>query len=74
MKSDDKVERLMLPKPRSFIEELLGGSMVSSQAPAMSTVKGAFGEVLLQIQKAEDFARLFSEPAVLVMPYEIRIK
>ncbi|HTQ37474.1 MAG TPA: signal peptide peptidase SppA [Pirellulales bacterium] len=75
LKSDEKVERLILPKPRSFLEELLGGPLMQSEAKFMpSNVAGAIGELLGQFQQAEEFARLFSEPAVLVMPYQVRIK
>ena len=68
LKDDDKVERLMLPKPRSFLESLFGGSVVSSQA------KVALGEFLPQIEHAQAIARLFKEPAVFVMPYHVEVK
>ena len=75
LKSDDKVERLLLPKPRSFLEELLGGPLMQSKVnfvPASMT--GPIGEVLSQFQQAQSLVKLFSEPVVVVMPYQVRIK
>jgi len=76
LKSDEKVDRLILPKPRSFLEELFGGPLMQSEARFLptSSTSGIVGELLGRFQQAEDLARLFSEPAVLVMPYQVRIK
>jgi hypothetical protein len=56
LKDDDKIERLILPKPKSFLEGLLGNSAVSSQAPPMSSqaslvaaVKSAAPELFQQL-------------------------
>jgi protease IV len=76
LKSDDKVERLLLPKPRSFLEELLGGPLMQSEAkfvPA-SMVQGPIGEALTQFQQAQSLVKLFSERVLVVMPYQVQIK
>jgi protease IV len=78
LKADDKIERLILPKPRSFLEELFGGSLMQSEAKVMASAasagKGIAGQLLDQFEQAEDVARLFAEPAVLIMPYQLSIK
>jgi protease-4 len=76
LKSDEKVDRLILPKPRSFLEELFGGSLMQSEAKFLptSSADGVVGELLGQLHQAENLVRLFSEPAVLVMPYQVRVK
>jgi protease-4 len=86
LKDDDKIERLILPKPKSFLEGLLGNSAVSSQAPPMSSqaslvaaVKSTAPELfqqlgLEQLAAAESLIRLFKEPAVFMMPYQIRVR
>jgi protease-4 len=69
VKADDKIEWLILPKPRSFLEGLLsGGPLLSSQA------KAVIGEVAPVLRQAMDTAKLFKEPAVLVMPYRVEVK
>jgi protease IV len=78
LKTDDKIERLILPKPRSFLEDLFGGSLLQSETKVMasagSTGKGFAGQLLGQLEQAEDLVQLFAEPAVLIMPYQVRIK
>ena len=79
LKDDDKIERLILPKPKSFLEGLLGGSAVSSQTSAAAQMKAMLPEVLKevgleQLGAAESLIRLFKEPAVFVMPYQIRVR
>jgi len=70
VKADDKIEWLILPKPKSFLEGLLGGGpLLSSQA-----AKAVVGEVAPVIKQAMSTANLFKEPAVLVMPYRVEVK
>src|SRR5690606_28149251 len=64
----DKIDRMMLPKPRSFLDELLG-----SGVSAEGRVAGAVGprldltsiapELAAPLQAAETLRRMFSEPA-----------
>ncbi|HEY2828441.1 MAG TPA: signal peptide peptidase SppA, partial [Pirellulales bacterium] len=68
LKADDKIERMILPKPRSFLEGLLGGSMVSSH------VRMAAHELAPSLDQAEALIHMFREPAVFMMPYEVRVK
>ena len=68
LKADDKVEQLILPKPRSFLEGLFGGPMVASQ------VKTYTHNLLGYFQQAETAVRLFREPVVLMAPVHIRVE
>jgi protease-4 len=80
LKDDDKIEKLILPKPRSFLEGLLGSPMSTQMKMAAaeglkSAATGtALSGVVDQIGSVESIVQLFKEPAVLVMPYQVRIK
>jgi hypothetical protein len=73
---NDAVERLILPEPKSFFEELLmGPSLEASAGRALkrelqATTPGLF-DVL---DDASRLPRLFREPAVTVMPFRVRIR
>jgi protease-4 len=68
LKDDEKVEQLLLPKPRSFLEGLFGGPLVASQ------VKTFTHDLLDHFQQAETAVRLFREPAVFMAPVHIRVE
>lgn len=69
LKADDKTERLLLPKPKSFLEGLLsGGPLATNEATA------AVHELAPQLQHAMATAKLFKEPAVLLMPFDVQVK
>ena len=69
LKDDDKVERLILPEPKSFLESLLGGGpLASNEATA------AINELAPQLKHVMAAAKLFKEPAVLIMPFEVQVK
>jgi protease-4 len=73
---DEAVERLILPEPKSFFEELLMGPSVESSARTM--VKREIGTaapgLLDLLGEATRLGKLFSEPAVTVMPFRVRIR
>ncbi|MCH8042125.1 MAG: signal peptide peptidase SppA [Planctomycetes bacterium] len=77
IKADDEVEILVLPKPTSFFEQLLGGG-----AEARSAVTSELGaeirklspELHRQLGDIETIRRLFAEPSVLMLPYRVEIK
>ena len=68
LKEDEKVERLNLPKPKTFLEQLMGGSM------AESSMKSLVPELMQPMEQAQMLRRLFAEPAVLVMPYSVQVR
>ncbi|HZZ26473.1 MAG TPA: signal peptide peptidase SppA [Pirellulales bacterium] len=75
LKGDEKVERLLLPKPRSFLEELMGGPLMQSEAKFLpSSSLSVTGQLLKQISQAEALVQLFSEPAVYALPFEVHVK
>jgi protease-4 len=84
---DDKVETLILPTPKSFIDQLLGaaagqgdplasGALLDRATIGGATIGGAAIEPKLArlLGEAELFRRLFAEPSVLVLPYHLNIR
>ena len=71
LKPDDKTERLILPEPKSFFESLLGGGPLANSNNAASA---AISELAPQLQHALSAAKLFKEPAVLILPYQVQVK
>ena len=68
LKEDEKVERLNLPKPKTFLEQLMGGSM------AESSMKSLVPELMQPMEQAQLLRRLFAEPTVLVTPYSVQVR
>jgi len=68
LKGDEKVDLLNLPKTKGFLEQLLGGSQVEAEARALAP------ELMGALKTGETLRKLFTEPAVTVMPYSVRIK
>ena len=68
LKADEKVELLILPKPKSIFEELLGGPSLSSQ------LKTAAGDLAHSLGQAELLRSLFSEPTLTLMPFRLNVK
>jgi protease-4 len=73
---DEAVERLILPEPKSFFEELLMGPSVESSARTMlkREIATAAPGLLDLLGEATRLGKLFSEPAVTVMPFRVRIR
>jgi protease-4 len=72
----EQVERLILPEPKGLLEELLMGPSVEAKmktgfAHELKTVAPRLFDVL---DDASSLPRLFSEPAVTVMPFRMRIR
>ncbi len=72
LEADAEIERLILPEPKSFIEELFGGAALETHA--RREVKLVAPLVNDVIGDAAMLSRLFAEPAVTVMPFRVRIK
>jgi len=68
LKADTKVELLILPKAKSFFEQLFGDSNVSTEAD--SILPGLGGT----IRQAALWRRVFSEPRLMLMPAQIELK
>jgi protease-4 len=67
-KPDEKVEVLVLPQPRSFIEALLGEQAIGGDLESLAP---GLGQALRQVAQ---FQRLLSEPVLMLMPMRITIK
>jgi protease IV len=65
---DEKVDLLLLPKPKGLLEQLLGGSSVEAEIRALAP------EMVEAIQLGAELRKLFAEPAVMIMPYRVRFK
>jgi protease IV len=79
LKDDEKVERLILPKPKSFFEDLFGGGAavqanMATQASMKANLNALLPELVEPLKAAESIRRLFAEPVVLTMPYHIRVR
>ena len=68
LKADEKVDLLILPEPKSFLEQFLGGSMGETQIRALAP------QLIDAMKSAETLQKLFAEPSVMVMPYSVRFK
>jgi protease-4 len=68
VKPDEKIDRWILPKPKSLFEQLLGSSSIEAEARAISP------EVVSALQSVQLLRRLFAEPAVTVLPYAVRFE
>ncbi len=69
LKPDEKVELWVLPKPKTIFEQLFADpSDVTSDARLAIPV---LGDALF---KADLLRRLFSEPAIVLMPFDVKVK
>ncbi len=67
LKPDEKVDLLILPRPKTVLEQLFGD-------PAASGRLGAAGELIRTLSEVQLLRRLFSEPALTLMPYRVELK
>jgi protease-4 len=69
-KDDEKAELLILPESQSFLDQLLGG--VGSPVPGFQNhVPKSW---LRNLRDVEAVRKLFSEPALMLMPYRVIIR
>lgn len=70
--AETETELMVLPKPKTFLEQLLEGPnasvSVAGVSPAMVELAGPLVSDFIQIQ------RLFKEPVLFWMPYRVEIK
>ncbi|HBO44429.1 MAG TPA: signal peptide peptidase SppA [Planctomycetaceae bacterium] len=67
--ADEEVQLLILPRPRSFFEQLFEDPSASTDA-----VVRAAGPVAEYLGQTAVFQRLFNEPILMWMPYRIELK
>ena len=68
LKADEKIDLLILPKPKSLLEQMFGGSAVDSR------IRQAAPQLIEPLADVETAIKLFSRPAVTIMPYQVKIK
>jgi len=68
LKPDEKVDLLILPKPKSFFEQLFENQSLDSRAAAVVP------ELAAGLQYAQTLRELFRHPAVTIMPYQVEFK
>ncbi len=71
--ADEKVELLLLPRPQSFLEELLGGQSLDTQL-SIAVVGKASPQWAHYLERAEVLALLFQHPANAILPYLIKVE
>ncbi len=71
--ADEKVELLLLPRPQSFLEELLGGQSLDTQL-SIAVVGKASPQWAHYLERAEVLAHLFQHPANAILPYLIKVE
>ncbi len=69
----EKAELLLLPKPKSFLEQLMNNGPLA-QSTLKQQVETALPGMSKHLSEVETFHRLFQEPSVLIMPLRIDIK
>jgi protease-4 len=72
----ETVERLILPEPKSFIEELLMGPSVEARATLKlkQELSATLPGLLDVLDDASRLPQLFREPGVTVLPFRARIR
>jgi protease-4 len=68
VKDGEKVELLILPRPKSVLEQLFGDPEASMESAMKLT---GLADPLLEINLLR---RLFAEPALTLMPYRVELK
>ena len=71
--ADEKTELLILPQPKSLFEQLFESDL-AIRAAVGTEIESLSPELVSQLRQAERLGRLFREPAVLVLPYQARIR
>ena len=66
--ADEKIDLLILPKPKGILEQLLGGSNVEAE------IRTLVPEMVEAIKLGSQLRKLFAEPAVMIMPYVVRFR
>ena len=68
IKAEDKVDLLILPQPKSFFEQLFEGPSVESETESLAP------QLLGPLKAADTLRRLFTEPAVAILPFYVEFK
>jgi protease-4 len=72
-KPDEKLELLVLPKPKTFLDQLLEGD-VSASTALKSRLDVGMPEPWQHLLKIEQLQRVLQEPTLYLMPYQVEIR
>ena len=70
---DAKVDLLILPKPKSFFEQLLDGPQIESRAATLPTGLVPT-ELTTALRAAAQWQRLFQRPVATVLPFRVEFR
>ncbi len=68
LKPDEEVELLILPRPKTIFEQLFGDSSITTGLASFSP------ELLETLRRTQFLRRLFAEPTLMWMPYDVKLK
>jgi protease-4 len=68
LKPDEKVELLILPRPKTIFEQLFGDAELSTE------LDDVVPELTEMLRQARFWQRLFAEPSLMWMPFRVKIK
>lgn len=68
LKADEKVDLLILPRPKSVFEQLFGDPSVATDLDAI------LPDVARSLRQASAWKSLFTEPALMLLPCRIEVK
>jgi len=72
IKKDEKVELMILPRPKTIFELLFGDP--SAELESALNLKATSPELVETARMAKLFRQLFTEPTLLWMPYAVEVK
>ena len=68
LKADEKVDLLILPRPKSVFEQLFGDPSLATDVDAI------LPDVAKSLRQVSSLKKLFTEPALMLMPCRVEVK
>jgi protease IV len=73
LKPDDKIEKMTLPEPRSFLDQLFENEL-GVQSLLQAHAATVTPEVLRRLAEVEQIEKLFRERSLFLMPHRVEIR
>jgi protease-4 len=70
---DEKLELLVLPKPKNFLDQLIEGELGASM-PAGTRLPAAASEPLRRFAELQQLQQMCNEPVLFLMPHRVRVR
>jgi protease-4 len=74
VRPDERIELLELPEPRNFFDQLFDVPVEETRAQLRGVVDDAMPAVAKRLGELETLRRLFAEPALMMMPFQVEIR